>query len=50
VAIGFLMLGPSESIGEDQSRFAAIDSKWRIFRKRAADRRGTGAAASAAEG
>ncbi|MGF1659113.1 MAG: chemotaxis protein CheB [Rubrimonas sp.] len=36
---GWLMLGPSESIGEDQGRFAVVDSKWRLFRKRAADRR-----------
>ncbi|TVQ56245.1 MAG: PAS domain S-box protein [Rhodobacteraceae bacterium] len=36
---GFLLLGPSESIGDDQGRFAPIDSKWRLFRKRAADRR-----------
>ena len=35
---GFLLLGPSESIGEDTGRFAVVDSKWRLFRKRQADR------------
>ncbi len=35
---GWLMLGPSESIGDDQGRFATVDTKWRLFRKRAADR------------
>jgi two-component system CheB/CheR fusion protein len=39
---GFLLLGPSESIGEDQGRFGAIDPKARLFRKRLADRRGEG--------
>ncbi len=36
---GFLLLGPSESIGDDQARFAALDSKWRLFRKRQVERR-----------
>ena len=36
---GFLLLGPSESIGDDGGRFAPLDSKWRLFRKRQADRR-----------
>ncbi len=36
---GFLLLGPSESIGDDGGRFSALDSKWRLFRKRQADRR-----------
>lgn len=36
---GFLLLGPSESVGEDSGRFEVLDQKWRLFRKRAADRR-----------
>jgi two-component system CheB/CheR fusion protein len=40
-ANGFLLLGPSESVGEDSNRFEALDSKWRLFRKRAVDRRDT---------
>jgi two-component system CheB/CheR fusion protein len=36
---GFLLLGPSESIGEDVGRFVAVDARWRLFRKRGADRR-----------
>ena len=40
---GFLLLGPSESVGEDGGRFAAIDARWRLFRKRGADRRDAGA-------
>jgi two-component system CheB/CheR fusion protein len=36
---GFLLLGPSESIGDDQARFAVLDSKWRLFRKRQVERR-----------
>ena len=40
---GFLLLGPSESVGEDNGRFAAIDARWRLFRKRGADRRDAGA-------
>ncbi len=36
---GFLLLGPSESIGEDQGRFGVLDPKARLFRKRLADRR-----------
>lgn len=36
---GFLMLGPSESVGDDSGRFEPLDQKWRLFRKRAADRR-----------
>jgi two-component system CheB/CheR fusion protein len=38
-ANGFLLLGPSESVGEDTSRFESLNQKWRLFRKRAADRR-----------
>jgi two-component system CheB/CheR fusion protein len=41
-AHGFLLLGPSESIGEDHSRFITLDSKWRLFRKRQLDRREAG--------
>ncbi|SEA91690.1 chemotaxis protein CheB [Rubrimonas cliftonensis] len=36
---GYLLLGPSESIGEDTGRFDAVDPRWRLFRKRGADRR-----------
>lgn len=36
---GFLLLGPSESVGEDTGRFVAVDARWRLFRKRGADRR-----------
>ena len=36
---GFLLLGPSESVGDDTGRFEPVDQKWRLFRKRAADRR-----------
>lgn len=32
---GYLLLGPSESIGEDPGRFATIDARWRLFRKTA---------------
>jgi two-component system CheB/CheR fusion protein len=39
---GFLLLGPSESIGDDQGRFGVVDSKVRLFRKRLADRRNDG--------
>lgn len=30
---GILFLGPSESVGEYQSQFKALDSHWRIFQK-----------------
>ena len=36
---GYLLLGPSESVNDDGLRFSVVDSKWRLFRKRAAERR-----------
>ena len=31
---GYLMLGPSESLGELESEFTVINSKWKLFQKR----------------
>ncbi len=30
---GFLFLGPSESLGEQEDEFEALNSRWRLFRK-----------------
>ncbi len=40
---GFLLLGPSESVGDDVARFVPVDARWRLFRKRGADRRDSAA-------
>jgi len=30
---GYLILGPSETLGKDEARFESIDKKWRVFRR-----------------